>query len=106
MQLHHVQRHEAGDAGDVLARLVDEQADRAHKRRQRPRDRPRPERIDEAGAVRPEDESDRARPRIDGGDRILNARDAADLDEHQWTTLNALVSFDAAFLISSIAAVP
>src|SRR5947208_2687355 len=52
------------------------------------RDRPRAVGIDKARAVGPEHEAERPCARVDGGVRVVNARDPADLHEHAGTLMN------------------
>src|SRR5262249_22550687 len=78
----------AADAVHVVQGLVHEQADRRHKRRQMADYRARPIGIDEARAVRPEDEADRVRAGLDRVQRILEPRDTTDFHEHQCTNLH------------------
>jgi hypothetical protein len=59
---------------------VDEKADATHERRQVPRDRGGPPRLDEPGRARNEDKTQRIGAGVDGSPRIFLSGDAADLD--------------------------
>ena len=83
MQLHGIERHEAGDTGDVLSRLVHEHADGRDKSRQRPDNRAHAVGIDEARTLGPENESERVGPSLDRSFGIVDSRDTTNLHQHR-----------------------
>ena len=72
------------DMAHIVRRLVDEDPDGRHERRQRRGNRAGPIRIDTTRTTRPEHDPQRARTALDGRRRIFSARDAANL-HHQAT---------------------
>ena len=80
-------RTRLGDAVDVVEPAGSTNTPTVrHERRQRRRDRPRAVRIDEARAARARRRSrSRRRPASTAASRVLEPRDAADLDEHHLT---------------------
>src|SRR5262249_41870442 len=82
MQLHRGQPHQARDLIDVGHRLIYEHTDYCHKWWQRGRNRSGPERVDEAGALGPEDKTDSRGTSLDRVLRILQPGEPANLDHH------------------------
>ena len=64
MQLHRPEAGLVSNPVDRVGRLVDEDADGRHERRQLPGDPPRRRRLDEARTLRPEDEAERLRTEL------------------------------------------
>ena len=80
VELQHVERH-GGERRSHRRRLgIDEERHDGHERRQRGDDRARLRVRDDPRRARPEDEPDRVGARARGGERVGDARDAADLD--------------------------
>src|SRR6185436_12794618 len=81
----HLHRREADPRRqliDLARRLIHKDADRHDLARQRRDNRFGPLAIDEPRTVRPEHESERVGAELDGGARIFEASDSANLDEH------------------------